>query len=155
MTAPNRPPLPDTDADDVLRMSLQPLVRSIGAHPSPSPRVDPEAVVATSPRGPDHAASPELGSVPTKTRPSATPPRTALFVGPVRRTPRRQERAFTVEVPPELRQALRLRAAQDGTTERVLVLRALRAFGLPVAEKDLIDRRQFNGARRVDAEDGH
>ncbi len=43
---------------------------------------------------------------------------------------------------------MRLRAAEDGITERVLVLRALRAYGLPVAEGDLVDRRQFNGARR-------
>jgi hypothetical protein len=49
---------------------------------------------------------------------------------------------------------VRLRAAEDGITERVLVLRALRAFGLPVAEEDLVDRRQFNGARRHEPWDG-
>ena len=152
-------PLPDTDADEVLRRTLQPLVHVVGAHPSPqpgksSPPAAEKAPVIAIPQSTVPAAgssiSESTGTMPAPATAalSSAPSRSPLRLGPSRLTPARRERAFTVEVPPELRRAVRLRAAEDGITERVLVLRALRAYGLPVAEGDLVDRRQFNGARR-------
>jgi len=151
-------PLPDTDADEVLRQTLQPLVQVVGAHPSPQPgKSSPPASVSTPATTTAQSAIPaaepsQPGSTATPASPAAAHSialgRSPLRLGPARLTPARRERAFTVEVPPELRRAVRLRAAEDGITERVLVLRALRAYGLPVAEGDLVDRRQFNGARR-------
>lgn len=154
-------PLPDTDADEVLRAALQPLVQVVGAHPSPQPgkslpQVAVRTLATTAQSAIPSADSSVQGSTaptaavsaPRAAVPSVPPSRSPLRLGPTRLTPTRRERAFTVEVPPELRRAVRLRAAEDGITERVLVLRALRAFGLPVAEEDLVDRRQFNGARR-------
>jgi len=155
-------PLPDTDADEVLRQTLQPLVQVVGAHPSPQPGKSlPPAAVSTptstsaqsvipATRSPEPGLTGPTTATPASTAaaPSVSPSGSLLRLGPSRLTPTRRERAFTVEVPPELRRAVRLRAAEDGITERVLVLRALRAYGLPVAEGDLVDRRQFNGARR-------
>lgn len=46
-----------------------------------------------------------------------------------------------VTVPPETQQALRVRAAQDGTTVRALVLEALRKDGYPVPPAEIVDRR--------------
>lgn len=47
-----------------------------------------------------------------------------------------------------LHRALRLRAAEEGTTIRALVLRGLRAIGLPVEDADEADRRGARGNRR-------
>jgi len=47
-----------------------------------------------------------------------------------------------VTVPPETQQALRVRAAQEGTTVRALVLEALRKDGYPVPPAELVDRRR-------------
>lgn len=47
-----------------------------------------------------------------------------------------------VTVPAETQQALRVRAAQDGTTVRALVLEALRKDGYPVPPAELVDRRR-------------
>jgi hypothetical protein len=148
-------PLPDTDADEVLRQTLQPLVQVVGAHPSPQPgKISPTPAVevpATTTAQSVIRAAESLQPGSTTAMPASAavaPGRSPLRLGPARLSPARRERAFTVEVPPELRRAVRLRAAEDGITERVLVLRALRAYGLPVAEGDLVDRRQFNGARR-------
>jgi hypothetical protein len=151
-------PLPDTDADEVLRQTLQPLVQVVGAHPSPQPGKSlpsaaekaPMTAIAQSIPAAGSSVSESMAAMPAPAAAplSVAPSRSPLRLGPARLTPARRERAFTVEVPPELRRAVRLRAAEDGITERVLVLRALRAYGLPVAEGDLVDRRQFNGARR-------
>lgn len=48
----------------------------------------------------------------------------------------------------DLHRALRLRAAEEGTTIRALVLRGLRAIGLPVEDADEADRRGARGNRR-------
>jgi hypothetical protein len=45
-------------------------------------------------------------------------------------------------VPAETLKALRVRAAEDGTTVRALVLEALSATGYPVPADELIDRRK-------------
>lgn len=49
--------------------------------------------------------------------------------------------ALQIEVPERVRTSLRVRAAQDGETIRMCVLRALRAYGIDVDEEDLVDRR--------------
>jgi hypothetical protein len=46
-----------------------------------------------------------------------------------------------------LHHALRLRAAEEGTTMRAIVLSALRDAGLPVEDIDLADRRADRGNR--------
>ena len=48
---------------------------------------------------------------------------------------------------PELHRAMRLKAAAEGTTMRVLVMRGLRAIGLPVSIEDEKDRRGARGNR--------
>ncbi len=49
--------------------------------------------------------------------------------------------ALQIEVPERVRTSLRVRAAQDGETIRMSVLRALRAYGIDVEDEDLVDRR--------------
>ena len=49
--------------------------------------------------------------------------------------------ALQIEVPERVRTSLRVRAAQDGETIRMCVLRALRAYGIEVEDQDLVDRR--------------
>jgi hypothetical protein len=48
----------------------------------------------------------------------------------------------------ELHKAMRLKAAEEDTTIRVLVMRGLRAIGLPVSAEDEQDRRHARGNRR-------
>ena len=55
--------------------------------------------------------------------------------------------ALQIEIPKAVRTALRVRAAQDGTTMRTCVLRALKDYGIEVDEAMLVDRR----ARDTDA----
>ena len=49
--------------------------------------------------------------------------------------------AMQIEVPEAVRMALRVRAAQDGTTMRTCVLRALKEYGIEVDDAMLVDRR--------------
>jgi len=59
-----------------------------------------------------------------------------------------QSRVVQVVTPvrPELHKAMRMRAAEEGTTIRALVMRGLRAIGLPVSTDDE-DRRHARGNR--------
>lgn len=52
-----------------------------------------------------------------------------------------REVALQIEVPEDVRAALRVRAAQDGTTMRTCVLRALKEYGIAVDDAALVDRR--------------
>lgn len=52
-----------------------------------------------------------------------------------------REVALQIEVPEQVRAALRVRAAQDGTTMRTCVLRALKEYGIEVDDAALVDRR--------------
>lgn len=54
---------------------------------------------------------------------------------------------LTLPLRADLHRALRVRAAKQGTTMRVIVLHALRAAGFPVEEADLADRRPDRGNR--------
>lgn len=64
--------------------------------------------------------------------------------------PRRRPATVVQVVTPvraELHRALRVRAAEEGTTIRVLVMQGLRAIGLPVSPDDEKDRRGSRGNR--------
>jgi hypothetical protein len=50
---------------------------------------------------------------------------------------------------------MRMKAAEEGTTIRVLVMRGLRAIGLPVSADDESDRRAARGNRRTAAHGSH
>lgn len=78
-------------------------------------------------------AAPQTGGVPAEPRP------VVQVVTPVR---------------PELHKAMRVRAAEEGTTIRVLVMRGLRAIGLPVSHDDERDRRSARGNRRRGTQGG-
>lgn len=58
-----------------------------------------------------------------------------------RNTGKGEGTGLMVTVPPATLQALRVRAAQDGTTVRALVLEALRKDGYPVPPAEIVDRR--------------
>lgn len=66
---------------------------------------------------------------------------------------RTEEKAVQLALPLRagLHHALRLRAAEQGTTMRAIVLHALRGAGLPVEEADLADRRSDRGNRSTRA----
>jgi hypothetical protein len=50
--------------------------------------------------------------------------------------------ALQVMVPASVKRAVNVMAAREGTTQRTIVLRALRGAGIPVSEDDLHDRRK-------------
>ena len=53
--------------------------------------------------------------------------------------------ALQVMVPERIKRQVSVRAAQDGTTHRTIILTALRAIGLVVDERDLCDKRKVRG----------
>lgn len=59
-----------------------------------------------------------------------------------KRTGKGSGSGLKVTVPPKTQQALRVRAAQDGTTVQALVLEALRKAGFPVPANEIVDRRR-------------
>lgn len=69
---------------------------------------------------------------------ASLPPATA----PKRATAKGTGTGLMLMVPTETLQALRVRAAEDGTTARALVLEALKKSGYPVPADELIDRRR-------------
>lgn len=52
-------------------------------------------------------------------------------------------------LPADLRNEIKKRALEGNVTERVLVLQALKDAGFNVPDSELIDRRKFNGPRRL------
>jgi len=50
--------------------------------------------------------------------------------------------ALQVMVPRRIKHALGVKAASEGTTQRTIVLRALKAFGFEVGENEICDRRK-------------
>lgn len=63
--------------------------------------------------------------------------------------PAAEDRQVTVSflVPERLHYGLKVRAAQERTTVRGMVLRGLKAIGLEVSEEDLSDRRPGRSGR--------
>jgi len=50
--------------------------------------------------------------------------------------------ALQVMVPARLKRQVSVRAAREGTTQRSIILTALRAIGFAVSEEDLCDKRK-------------
>lgn len=48
-----------------------------------------------------------------------------------------------VMVPARIKREVSLRAAQEGTTQRTIILRALKAIGVVVKDDELCDRRKL------------
>jgi hypothetical protein len=67
---------------------------------------------------------------------------------PVPRKLRSEEPNFTVRLPQDVQQAIRLRAVMEKTTVRLILLRALRAAGFEVAEQDMTDDRGIVAKQR-------
>jgi hypothetical protein len=66
----------------------------------------------------------------------------SLPAATARRTDKGEGKGLMVMVPPETMQALRVKAAEDGSTVRAVVLESLRKSGFPVPPSELIDRRR-------------
>lgn len=47
-----------------------------------------------------------------------------------------------VMVPARIKREVSIRAAQEGTTQRTIILSALRATGFTVTDEDLLDKRK-------------
>jgi hypothetical protein len=62
--------------------------------------------------------------------------------GTARRTDKGEGKGLMLMVPPETMQALRVKAAEDGSTVRAIVLESLRKSGFPVPPAELVDRRR-------------
>jgi hypothetical protein len=62
--------------------------------------------------------------------------------GTVREHPIGDEEPLQITVPPLTKRSLRMRAAKEGETMRVIVLRALAADGIQVPGRQLRDRRK-------------
>ena len=52
----------------------------------------------------------------------------------------KKEESLQLQIPASSKKELQLKAAQDGVTVRVVVLRALEAYGIAIPESELIDR---------------
>lgn len=61
---------------------------------------------------------------------------------PGRATDSDDDVALQVMVPRRIKHALGVRAASESTTQRTIVLRALKALGFEVGENDMCDRRK-------------
>ena len=55
---------------------------------------------------------------------------------------REAERPLQAMVPATVERAVKIRAAEEGTTVRTLILRGLKAIGVDVSEEELRDRRR-------------
>ncbi|TPQ43989.1 hypothetical protein C2U71_17705 [Burkholderia ubonensis] len=53
-----------------------------------------------------------------------------------------QEIALQVMVPARIKRAVSVRAAQEGTTQRTIILSALKAVGFVVSDDELCDKRK-------------
>jgi hypothetical protein len=55
---------------------------------------------------------------------------------------REKDVSLQVMVPASIKRQVSVRAAQEGSTQRTIVLTALRALGFAIADKDLQDKRK-------------
>ncbi|MCK7579172.1 MAG: hypothetical protein MZV65_27880 [Chromatiales bacterium] len=51
--------------------------------------------------------------------------------------------SLQVMAPARVKREVSLRAAQEGTTQRTIILRALKAIGITVKDEELCDRRKM------------
>ncbi len=56
--------------------------------------------------------------------------------------PASRDVALQVMVPARIKRAVSVRAAEEGTTQRTIILTALQAIGFQVADEDLCDKRK-------------
>ena len=95
---------------------------------------------------PEFLAQSSTAGIVKVVRPAAPPP--APSPAPMGRKLRSEEPNFTVRLPEEVQQAIRLRAVMEKTTVRLILLRALRAAGFEVAEQDMTDDRGIVAKQR-------
>lgn len=79
--------------------------------------------------------TPDRGQIP-----DATAPR--LVAVPASTAKREAERPLQAMVPASVERAVKIRAAEEGTTVRTLILKGLKAIGVDVSEEELRDRRR-------------
>jgi hypothetical protein len=72
--------------------------------------------------------------------PEAPTPR--LVSVPLPTLQREMERPLQAMVPASVERAVKIRAAEEGTTVRTLILKGLKAIGIDVPEEELRDRRR-------------
>src|SRR4051812_7268519 len=72
--------------------------------------------------------------------PDAPAPR--LVSAPTPTLKREAERPLQAMVPATVERAVKIRAAEEGTTVRTLILKGLKAIGVDVSEEELRDRRR-------------
>jgi hypothetical protein len=63
--------------------------------------------------------------------------------------PEREEAQLSVVLPADIVRAVKIRAAEKGETLRAVVLRALKADGFKVPEREITDRRAEANKRRI------
>ncbi len=54
-----------------------------------------------------------------------------------------KEASLQVMVPARIKREVSLRAAQEGTTQRTIILRALKAIGFVVSDDEMCDKRKI------------
>jgi hypothetical protein len=91
--------------------------------------------VTTAPAMPAEIVQLETSKPIPETRPAVEP---KAAVGAKAREPQKSIQAF---VPASVDRALRMKAAEEGTTTRNLILRGLKAIGFDVADEELRDKR--------------
>ena len=69
-------------------------------------------------------------------------PAPQLVSAPAPTSKREVERPLQAMVPATVERAVKIRAAEEGTTVRTLILRGLKAIGVDVSEEELRDRRR-------------
>jgi hypothetical protein len=62
--------------------------------------------------------------------------------------PEREEEQLSVVLPADIVRAVKIRAAENGETLRAVVLRALKADGFKVPDREIADRRAEANRRR-------
>ena len=67
---------------------------------------------------------------------------------PARGGPEREEAQLSVVLPADIVRAVKIRAAENGETLRAVVLRALKADGFKVPDREITDRRTEANRRR-------
>ena len=77
----------------------------------------------------------------TSTFPDIMAPNDIDKVRPVK-AQKPEEATLQVEIPAGVKKHLRVRAARDGETMRAIVLKALKAYGIPVDKRAIADRRK-------------
>src|SRR5215213_8231073 len=85
--------------------------------------------VTTATPNPDKGPTPEVPAPRLVAVPAPTPKREA-------------ERPLQAMVPASVERAVKIRAAEEGTTVRTLILKGLKAIGIDVPEEELRDRRR-------------